>query len=147
MSDHKRLTEPVTVNGDTKSFREIYGASTESLKDRSMPLDIAFGRSTDLKFRREQWASHNLLGQTRLREIDAFIIGGEWREYPTAPVSGKYKMWITPEGDLIRYQETMTIAIPNTDPRMQPITQVVTSTWDVDIKVDAKTDKSLYVLP
>ncbi len=142
-----RLIEKVTVDGNTMSCREIYSASTLSLKDRSMPLDLAFGRSTDLKFRRQQWATDVLLGKDQVRDLPVDVVGGDWRDMATAPVSGTYKMWITEAGDLLRYQETVSIGIPNKDPRIPMMTQVLTSTWDVDIKVNATTDKSMFILP
>lgn len=143
-SANNRLREAVTVKGVSMSCREIYGASTESLKDRSMPLDIAFARSTDLKFRIAQWDTHNALGRETIGEQSAYVIGGNWREYPTAPVSGKYKMWITEAGDLLRYEELQTIGLPNQDPRAPLITQLVTSTWEVDIKINVPPDKALF---
>ena len=109
-----------------------------------MPLDIAFARSTDLKFRVAQWDTHNALGREMIGEQNAYVIGGNWREYPTAPVSGKYKMWITGDGDLLRYEEMLTIGIPMQDPRAPMMTQLVTSTWDVNIKINAQPGKSLF---
>ncbi len=140
-----RLLEAVNQNGDILTCQEIYAASTASLKDRNMPLDLAFSRSTDLKFRRGQWATHLYLGEDKVRGIDAHVVGGDLREYATAAVGGGYKMWITDAGDLLRYEEDLTISLGKPRPGVPP--QQVATIWDVDIKLNAETNKSLYVLP
>ncbi len=141
-----RLMEAVNQKGVIQTCQDIYSAGATSLRDREAPLDIAFGRRPDLQVRRAQWATFGMLGREQVRGIDAYVVGGDWREYRAAPVSATYKMWISEAGDLLRYQESGLVAIPVQSRGNAPTAQVV-STWEVNLKPNAETDHKLYVMP
>lgn len=140
-----RLIEAVNQNGIIQTCQDIFGAGAQGLKDRNLPLDLAFGKRADLQYRRNQWATHEMLGHEQVGGVDTYVIGGDWREYATALVTGTYKMWITDAGDLLKYQETG-LVLPNPEVAGQLGAQQVTSTWDVDLKIGAQTDHTLFTL-
>lgn len=141
----EHLVEPVDQNGVIQTCQDIYFAASHSFKDRCCPLDIAFGRNDDLRYRRNQWVTDTLMGKENVRGQTAYVVGGNWREYLSAMPSGTYRMWITADGDLLRYEEAGLVSLP--DPKSGAMTvQQVTSTWECDFKPGAETDKSLYVL-
>jgi len=71
--------------------------------------------------------------------VPAHVIGGDWRQYADAPVSGKYQVVITNDGELVRYVRKETVAGP---PGVAPID--VTTIWDVDLKLNGKVDPSYF---
>jgi hypothetical protein len=138
-----RLVEPV-MNGRVgvqQTIGSIYAASSKSIGDRSMPLDIAIAERTDLVFRRGQWGTYSKTGQKEVRGKIGSIIKGEFRMYAGAPPSGEFQMVVTDEGELLQYVEVVNIALsegPN------PKYQAVTSQWDVDLKINGQVDPALF---
>ncbi|MBI3721977.1 MAG: hypothetical protein HY248_05430, partial [Fimbriimonas ginsengisoli] len=145
LTAEERLVEAVTQNGVVNTCQDIYAASSASLKDRSAPLDIAFGRLTDLRFLRNQWVTLRWLGQQSYRDRTVDAIGGDWREYGRAPASGTYRMLISKDSDLVLYELAGREAVG--DPaRGILVPLLVTSTWEVDLHPNAETDDSLFKL-
>lgn len=136
----QRLIETVEQGGVRLDVKEIYAASGRSLIDRSAPLDIAISRLEDLKFLRNQWATVESLGKTEQDGEVRQMVGGQWREYGTAAVSGRYTMWIGPQGDLRQYEVRERLAV-----RDQAATEVVSS-WQVKLTVNGKPDPALFTL-
>jgi hypothetical protein len=73
--------------------------------------------------------------------VTAWTIGGAYREYKKAPVSGSYQMVIDEQFRLLRYVERETIG---TKVNGQQIVQEVETTWDVNVTKDAKTRDDLF---
>lgn len=134
----ERLIEDVKQQGKSLDLRDMYAAAARSLGDRSAPLDILISRSEDLKFLANQWAT---LGYLSGDAGPIILIGGQWREYGQAPVSGTWQMEVTPEGDLKSYRLEEAIA---PDPKQGP--QKVTTVWTVDVSLSAAPDPAKFKL-
>lgn len=137
---YDELTERVQQQGRNLEVRDMYGIGASGLFDKSVPLDIAIGRIDDLKIFRAQLATVNYLGQEKIDGQEAFLIGGEWKQYAEAAVSGSYKMAITDGGDLLAYSIKETVA--QADAKLPP-TDVVTS-WKVMLTVNGNPDERLF---
>jgi hypothetical protein len=119
---------------------EIYGIGGGGLSPRPVPLDIAIGRNEDLLLFRSQIASLQDLGPDTVDGKAVRLIGGDWRAYSAAPVSGKYQIALTESGDLIRYVQRELIGDPR--PGMPPIE--VISTWIARFEVGGTPDPRLF---
>jgi hypothetical protein len=136
-----RLMESCWQNGIMFSHRNIYQAVVDSIGDRSCPLDLIIGRKEDLEFRRLQWATLDKLGEAKVGDVDATVVGGKYRDYGRAPVSGTYEMYIDASGQLRRYIERETVAVKV---NRQDVIQQVESVWDVSIVKDGPVDQGLF---
>lgn len=120
-----------------RTVADVYSASTRSIGDRCVPLDIAVGRTEDLKFVTSQWASLKSNGETDFNGEKVQQIGGEWREYGTAPVSGKFVLLIGADKTLRFYGVYEQFSI-NGVPRS------VSSEWTVKVKLNETLDGSKF---
>lgn len=141
--DNERLVEPASQNGKVFDVGKVYAAASQSLLDRSTPLDVAVSRVEDLTYLRNQWATVEPQGTEQIGGKTAHLVGGEWREYGAAPASGKYQMAISADGDLLRFTKKEIVAIPEL-PNIPP--QEITSTWGVQLQVNGKLDPALFVV-
>ena len=99
-----RLMESVRqVNGVVLDYKGIYAACALSLGDRSAATDIIFSRIEDLKYLRNQWATLDFVKPKEKLPDGYRAIGGQWRQYGQAPVSGTWMMWIDANANLKRY--------------------------------------------
>lgn len=137
----ERLIEKVSSGNRTFSVADIYATASNSLGDRSAALDIAIARSEDLRFLTGQWATLAYQEPREVAGVRVQVVGGDWREYSAAAVSGKYELWITLGGELKRVVQRETIA---PDPRLGA--QTVVSTWDVDLERNPKLDPGTFKL-
>lgn len=137
----KRLMESCWQNGIAFTHRSIYQAIVDSIGDRSTPLDLVMGRKEDLEFRRNQWATLDKIGDTKLGETEVTVVGGSLRDYGKAPISGQYEMYIDGKGQLLRYVEHESVAVRV---NKQDVIQAVDTIWDVNIAVDAPVEPSLF---
>ena len=135
----KRLAEPVTYLGVKKSFREIYAVGATGLGDRSTPLDIAIGRTEDLKYLRDQWKSVTFKGKSTHLGQEVNVVMGEWRPYGNAEVTGQYRMLITPGGELKEFARSEKI-----QPQGAPQAFDVVTTWTVNLKKNDRPDPNLW---
>jgi hypothetical protein len=138
-----RLIEPVE-NARVKTKHDlgsIYAASSKSIGDRSMPLDIAIAARTDLVYRRAQWATYSVLGKKELDGKSVSVIGGDFRQYAGAPVTGKFEMAVTNEGDLVQYLEKTNVMVGE---GAGARSVEVISRWDVDLRVGAMVNPALF---
>lgn len=132
-----RLVEPVSNSRRTLDLAGIYAATSASLGDRSVPLDIAISRREDLNAIRSQWATLEYAGTKELGGETVHVIEGKWREYGEAPATGKFTICIGQDSDLRVYAVTEPISVGGA------VLNVV-SRWDVHLKVDGKVDASLF---
>jgi hypothetical protein len=133
-----RLLERQVFEGKVMEIGEVYHAASKSLGDRSVPLDIAISHKDDLSYIRNQWKTMAVTGTSTYKNEPVYVIAGDWRPYLTAEVRGKYKMLITMGNELKQYSVTEVVALGKEPPKP------ITTTWDVDIRLDAQTDPSLY---
>jgi hypothetical protein len=136
----KRLYERLDQGGGVVlDLGGVYAASTLSLGDRSLPLDVAIGRIEHLRFRRNQWVNLTF-GPSPAEGVR--VVRGDWREYGEAPVSGTFEMWIDADGDLVRYVQRDSITV-----QQPPQTLMVVSDWTVNLTVGGAPDPALFVIP
>lgn len=132
-----RLIESLSVAGRTLDIKTQYAISSRSLLDRSAMLDIVISRTEDLQFVRGQWAT---LEYGKMAEgAKGYLIQGDWREYPNAQVSGKFRMLIGEDHELKQYAVYETVSLPN-----NLGTKQVTSLWTSDIQINGKVDPNLF---
>lgn len=138
-----RLVEPVNNPRVSKpqTIANIYAASSKSIGDRSMPLDIAIADRNDLIYRRGQWIDYALTGQKEINGRTGSIIKGKLRMYSGAEQAGEYQMVVTKEGELLQYVEQVKVA---TGDGPNPPFTTITSQWNVDFKVNGKVDPALF---
>jgi len=137
---YQELRESVQQNRQVLDLGEIYNIGGSGLIIKPAPLDIAIGRLADLKTFRSQIVSLEDQGDETINGTQAHLVGGDWREYDSAPPSAKYQMAITDAGDLLRY--TMSEKVADPSGKMAPI-EVVT-TWTMDVKVNGPVDEALF---
>ena len=143
----QRLMEPVNQNGVLLGCKDIYFCGTYSLRDKSAPLDIAFGRIEDLRYIKNQWATLRFIRSETIEEEPVWVFGGQWRENGGAPITAEYRMFITRNYDLRKYVIFSRQAIPV--PNRPGATQVVDiyTTYNVNFKQDGELDQALFQLP
>jgi hypothetical protein len=118
---------------------DVYKASVLSIGDRSAPLDIAIGKNEDLVYLKNQWATVKLVGKVPAGDREANHIVGNWRPYGRAKVAGTYEMFITDEGDLLRFVRHEMVA-----PDGGGVPIPVDSIWDVNLTVGGTPDPALF---
>lgn len=133
----KRLVEAVSTQFGTLDLGGVYAASSKSLLDRSVALDLAVSRKEDLTYRRNQWATLSYVGKTTLQKESVHRITGRYRPYGEADVTGSYEMYINDSGDLRRY--TLTTQLQDSGRVM-----TVMGAWDVNLAVNGKPDPALF---
>jgi len=136
---NERLVESVEQIGQRLDFRRIYAITGRSIIDRSSALDIVIGRLDDLKFLRNQWATLTEMEGANVPNCRS--VGGQWREYGNAAVSGSYQMWIDANANLRRFALTESIAIQAGQPPKRIVSQ-----WDVDVVVDGPVDAAMFTV-
>jgi hypothetical protein len=144
LRESMRMVDRVTREVRLLDIRDVYAAASRSIKDRSAPLDIAVGRTEDLRFLSHQWATLRYVGRRELRGRTVHVVGGDWREYDTAPVNGAYEIWITDDHQIVRYVLQGDVA-PAASGQAQAFRTL--GIWDVDFQIDAKPDPALFTLP
>lgn len=107
----------------------VYATASMSLGERSTPLDLAISRKDDLAMLRDQWVTVEDGGSKELGGKPCRMVTGKWTSNPVYGQLGHYAMWITPEGDLLRFE----VRGPNPEVQGQTITRLHT----VDISVGA----------
>lgn len=137
---YEELRESVNQGGQNLKVGDIYNIGGSGLIVKPAPLDVAIGRTEDLKQFRDQIVSLEDQGQDTINGQTVHLVGGDWREYASAPPSAKYQIAISDAGDLLRYITKERVADPSG--KLQPVE--VTTTWNVDLKVNGSVDESLF---
>jgi hypothetical protein len=135
---HRMHEMVVGVNGP-QTYQDIFHVVIRSLGDVSIPELAAIGGTANFRTIRSEIATIDSATNTLLGDSSVVLVKGDWRSSEHAEPSGKYAMWITPEGQLKRYEQDEIISL---DPKMKP--QEVVTTWDVDLKVNAVPDETLF---
>ena len=137
-----------TLQNDTLDMGQIYFVGRGGLPlHPAPPLDIAINRHDDLKAFVEELATVVDQGSATINGQQAHLIGGDFRQYEGAPVSGTYQLAITDGGDLLRYvlkEKVSDSGISSTGAIVRTPVIDVTTTWDVDLKVDGQVDENLF---
>lgn len=123
--------------------RQIYAAVAPSIGDRSVPLDVAIGRTEDLRHDNLTWMTVESGGKVTFNGAETNRVFGKWRPYGEASTDtvnspGQYEMLIADDGKLVRYSTFQFIRSPGgTDVTLQ-------LTWDVNLTLNGKPDDSLF---
>lgn len=132
--------DQVTKRDYVQNLKEMYSAASRSLLDRSAILDIAIGRREDLAVVRDKWGAKKVTGRTTLRGTEVVVIEGAYHDRPGAAATGTFQMMVTEQGDILRYGHTQRYRVPDQTNE----TIEIVSIWDVDLKVEVKTDQGRY---
>lgn len=130
VQSRKRLAE---AQG-TKNVGEVFAVFGSTLLDRSPLIDILVGRPADIKFLKMQWVNGKFIESENANKV----IEGDWRPYQASSVTGKYRMEITPEDQLVRYDVSETLSLPNVG------VVTVHSRWDAVITLGKIQDEKLF---
>jgi hypothetical protein len=136
-----RFMDLVDSRQGPMSVRDIYLAVSLSLGDKSAPLDIAFGRTDDLRVIKALWGNLTIAGQTDFKGKKVNLIHGGFRESFGGPLIGSLELLISDEGDLLRMKTVQTLVYGNVT---QPIT--VGTLWDVNLVVDGPVNDTLFTV-
>jgi hypothetical protein len=127
----KRLYETINRRGLLLNIGDVYATASQSLGDRSAPLDLIIGRTVHVRNVVNQWAT---------REYDdEGIVRGDFREYGNAKVSGKYAMRIGGEGDLSFYALNESVFF-----KEEGRPRNIRTEWKIDLETGKSGDESLY---
>jgi len=118
-------------------IREVYAAGAATLGDRSTPLDIAIGRTEDLRALRDQWATVNYKGTTEHGGKTVHVVMGDWRPYGNALPIGQYRMLVNDSGELLQFARSEPLAIAGKS-------ETVLTTWDVRLERNGAPDPRLF---
>ncbi len=143
------MEEVQPPNRDAQTIGDLYAIVASNLPDRSPVLDALVARQDDLRYFANQLAQFGLTGKETIGDKATNVIEGDWRESDAVGVSGKFKLYLTDGGDLIRYVLIQTVAAPSSIPGVKgvPTEQVtVTTTWDASITINAAINPETFVL-
>ncbi len=117
----------------------IYSVVVRSIGDRTLPLDIAFARAEDLKFIKNQLATYKYERDELVAGVNCHLISGDWRDYGLAPVSGKFNIWISEDGQLKRFARKEHVSLDQ-----QHVEGDVITVWEVNLTRNSGVDQSLF---
>lgn len=143
------LTEPVQPEGrDAQTIGDLYAVVAANLPDRSPALDAIVARPDDLRYVAAQFARFSLTGKETIGGRSVNVIEGDWRETADVGVSAKFKLYLTDDGDLVRYVLTQIVGVPNAaGVRGLPAEQVtVVTTWDIAVSVNVPVKPETFTL-
>lgn len=126
--------------------RTIYRAVCLTVGDRSLPLDLAFGRKEDLSYMRGQLATLRYKGEDELNGVKCHVVNGIWKDHPgTDEERGKYELWITEGGELKRFSRSEFVSFKAEQKATAPVIEgEIISVWDVNITKDSGIDPALF---
>ncbi|MEZ0325552.1 MAG: outer membrane lipoprotein carrier protein LolA [Fimbriimonas sp.] len=136
-----RFTEFVTQHGTSQSIQDMYTVERGRLADRSPLVDVAIGRTQDLKELLAQWASMKVhsVAKVKDREIEATAIVGDYRDNAEAAITGSFEVYVTKDYELVRYVTKYMLRLPQSDKPIEVLT-----VWDSDLKVNAQVNPALF---
>ncbi|MBL8060912.1 MAG: hypothetical protein JNK63_09385 [Chthonomonas sp.] len=133
-----RLYELQNQRGVVYTVGDIYTIGLPGLLDRSPVLDTLIAKTAHLSYVRGQIASLAWKDGDAPEAGKNGVVVGDWRAYQNAPVSGKFAVTISPEGDLLNWNLKEYVAVPGQKPIL------VTSDWSVSIKVGDSGNATLF---
>lgn len=134
----QRLYEQQNQNGVLLNVTDVYAASQEGFLDRSPVLDLVVARTEHLRFWRNQVLNLRWMNDAAPAVGQSGTIIGDWRQYGSAPITGRFILSISPQGDLLRYAISEKVSVKGSRP------VEVTSEWTADLKVGSPGDKALF---
>lgn len=142
---HDRFNEYVSQHGVTQSIKDIYAAARVGLADHPVALDLAIARTDDIRTVLGQWATMKVHSREAINGVATTAIVGDYKTFPTEPVSGSYEAYITDDSKLIRYVVKQNIGIPAqaTGGANGQVVQVV-SIWNSTITFGGPVDEKTF---
>jgi len=139
-----RLQEPVKQPDGTEfPVGMILEQASSSISDNSAPLQIAFARTENLQFIAGQWATLKYRGKATVAGQEANWISGDWRPYQSGRIDATFDLYISDDGDLLRFIKHENEAVPAQSGVQQPPISI-TSEWDCEFKPGATPDPKLF---
>lgn len=135
------LVEPVLQNnGYLMDYRAMYAIISETVVDRSVPLEIAIGRDVDLKTLNSLLSNLKDGGVREYNGESVSVVIGQIKPYPSSPGKLNCAFFINPLGDL-RFFKVQGVLKDATNKEIPVETE-----WQVQLKVNDKDsiDKTLY---
>ena len=129
-----RLIESVDGPLGKLTVGDIYRAATESIAERSLPLDVAFAHGEDLKLLRAQLATRQLSGSLGRDGQTLWKVTGTYRLNEVSDPIGSYEIHIAADGTLRAF------GITGKDDLGSPVQR----TWDIDLALDGEIDQALF---
>lgn len=130
---------------------DLYTIVASGLPDRSPILDIMVARREDLEFVKNQFRSFSYAGRAQLGTVNVHVIKGKWKENQMLEAGvGDFELYISDEGDLVRYVLKQIYAVPGAIqngrriPAGDPIE--VVSTWDASVVVNGAIKPEKFAL-
>lgn len=133
-----RLYELQNQRGVVYNVGDIYTIGLPGLLDRSPVLDTLIAKTEHLRYVRGQIVNLAWKDGDAPEAGKNGVVVGDWRAYQNAPVSGKFAVTITPEGDLLNWNLREYVAVPGQKPIL------VTSDWAVNVKVGEAGNQTLF---
>jgi hypothetical protein len=120
--------------------QDIYVAARKSLGDRNAAMDIAIGRTDDLRALASQWVKFANYGKFKVNDVETNKIMGGFAGFIGQPPSGTFELYITDDGELIRY----VVREKQTFPDLSKETYEVVSIWDSKLLINAKVNPAFF---
>lgn len=123
---------------------DLYAIAASGLPDRSPALDILIARPDDLRYCIAQLQTREYVGKTQLGNRSLHTVKGKWKENNLLESNvGEYELYISDDGDLVRYALRQTFTVPGADGKPTGQTVQVLNTWDAAVTVNTpiKPDK------
>lgn len=110
----QRAVEPVRqTNGVALICGEIFAVARPGMIDRSADaLKLLVAWRDDLSALREQWVNIRLSGTDQIGKTPVYKLTGQWRAYLGTEITGTYELYVTEDGQLIRYARREPAADP-----------------------------------
>jgi hypothetical protein len=139
MGSKRRLVDPVNAPSGPMDVKDIYLAVSLSLGSKPAPLDIAFGRTEDLRVIKALWGNLSIAGKTDYKDRKLNVVRGSFRESYGGPFAGSLELLISDDGDLVRLKTAQTVMAATIN---QPI--AVSTTYDCALVVNGEVNAALF---
>ena len=130
-----RFAELVTQNGKKLNNRDMYQVVSGAIGDKNAPLDIAFGRSDDLRGLTNRWGKEwKYEGEATVAGRKGYRISSSMRPYIEAQYWDSVEMVIDADYNLLEYKVSQRIIVDKaTEPIIVVTDSVINFTVDSDI--------------
>jgi hypothetical protein len=135
-----RYIEMVTQNGYQQTVQDMFATERLSLVDKSPLIDIAIGRTQDLRDLMGKWVGMKVFGAVKANGQDVTAVVGSYREDAAAPINGSFELYLTADFDIVKYVQKQRFAVPTQPDKMVDVTTI----WDSTLKVDGPVNPALF---
>jgi outer membrane lipoprotein-sorting protein len=130
---------------------DLYAIIASGLPDRAPLLDLLVARHDDMVFVSKQFRTLSYAGRVQFGDRSVQVVKGNWKENEAVEGGvGEYELYITDEGDLVRYVLKQKYAVPGSVLNGRPIPAgdpiEVVSTWDASVTVNGPIKPETFAL-